>query len=270
MTWRNRETLKNYFGDGQLPTQTHFADLVDSMLNMVDEGFRKTVANGHELYAPVGHHNLLSFYRDQSPQQALWRVSLGPQLDQLQFQAQAGDAPLLSLDTRQRVGIGTTAPQTTLDVRGTVGSQGRRGLLAAPAPLLANGQWQDLTSDLEGCQGFEVVAGAGQTGTGHFGLLHAIALSAYNPGGGLWAWWRARRGIRQTQDWWGRRCDKLHLRWHGTHGRKAIYRLQVRTGCNFGEGVRIQAHVCKLWFDPHMASSQPENTAAAAPPQATP
>lgn len=261
MTWRNRETLKNYFGDGQLPTQAHFADLVDSMLNMVDEGFRKTIANGQELYAPVGHHNLLSFYRDQSPQQALWRISLGAQQDQLQFQPLTGDSPLLSLDAAQRVGIGTAQPKTTLDVRGTVGSQGRRGMLPLPKqPLLANGQWQDLTGDLEGCQGFEVVAGAGQPGSGHFGLLHATALSAYNPGG--WTWWRARRGIRQTHAWWGRRCDKLQLRWHGTHGRKAVYRLQVRSGCNFGEQVLIQAHVTQLWFDPHMAQCQPTNGGA--------
>ena len=258
MTWRNRETLKNYFGDGSLPTQAHFGDLIDSMLNMVDEGFRKTVANGHELYAPVGHHNLLSFYRDQSPQSALWRISLGAQQDQLLFQPQGANGPLLSLDAQQRVGIGTTNPQTTLDVRGVVGSQGRQGTLPLPGkePLLANGEWQDLTGDLEGCQAFEVMAGAGQPGTGHFGLLHAVALSAYNPSGWL-SWWRARRGIRQTQAWWGRRCDKLQLRWNGTHGRKAVYRLQIRTGCNFGEQVRIQAHVCQLWFDPHMAQGQP-------------
>ena len=261
MTWRNRETLKNHFGDGQLPTQAHFGDLIDSMLNMVDEGFRKTVANGQELYAPVGHHNLLSFYRDQSPQHALWRMSLGAQQDQLQFQGRNADEPLLSLDTQQRVGIGTATPQATLDVRGTVGSQGRLGMLPLPAPVWANGRWQDLTGDLEGCQCFEVVAGAGQSGTGHFGLLHATALSAYNPGGGLLAWWRARRGIRQTQAWWGRRCDKLELRWQGSHGRSASYRLQIRSGCNFGERVQIQAHVSQLWFDPHMASSQPTKAA---------
>src|SRR5205814_7031659 len=184
------------FGDGALPTQAHFGDLIDSMLNMVDEGFRKTVANGQELYAPVGHHNLLSFYRDQSPQAALWRISLGAQQDQLLFQAQGASGPLLSLDAQQRVGIATTNPQTTLDVRGVASSQGRRGTLPLPTkePLLANGEWQDLTGDLEGCQAFEVMAGAGQPGTGHFGLLHATALSAYNPGGRL-SWWRARRGL---------------------------------------------------------------------------
>jgi hypothetical protein len=265
MTWRNRETLRNYFGDGTLPTQAHFTDLIDSMLNMVDEGFRKTVANGQELYAPVGHHNLLSFYRDQDPQQALWRVSLGPQLNQLQFQPQGTSQPLLSLDAQQRVGIGTANPQTTLDVRGTVGSQGRRGTLPLPKePLKANGEWQDLTGDLEGCQAFEVMAGAGLRGTGHFGLLHATALSAYNPGG-WFARWHTRRGIRQTQAWWGRRCDKLQLRWHGTHGRDAKYRLQIRTGCNFGDQVRIQAQLTRLWFDPHMDQGLTPNATKAAP-----
>lgn len=258
MTRRNRETLRNYFADGQLPTQTHFADLIDSMLNMVDEGFRKTVPNGQELYAPIGHHNLLSFYRDQLPEQVLWRVSLGAQRHQLQFQPPDNGTPLLSLDAQRRVGIGTVDPQSTLDVQGTVSSHGRQGALPLPAkPLLANGQWQNLTDDLEGCQAFEIVAGAGgPRGSGHFGLLHAVALSAYNPGGWL-ARWHARRGIRQTQAWWGRRCDKLQLRWSGTHGRKAVYRLQIRTGCNFGDDVRIQAHVTRLWFDPHMDKGRP-------------
>lgn len=262
MTWRNRDTLKSYFGDGQLPTQAHFADLIDSSLNMVEEGFRKTIANGQELYAPVGHHNLLSFYRDQTPQQPLWRVSLDAQQDQLKFQPQDGDSPLLSLDARQRVGIGTARPQTTLDVRGVIGCQGRRGTLVLPTtPLRANGQWQDLTGDLEGCQAFEVMAGAGQPGSGHFSLLHATALSAYNPGGWL-GWWRARRGIRKSQAWWGQRCDRLQLRWRGSHGHQAAYRLQIRSGCNFGEQVCIQAHLTQLWFDPHMGQCQPTPQAA--------
>jgi hypothetical protein len=258
MTCRNRETLKNYFRNGQLPTQEHFADLIDSMLNLSDEGFVKSVENGQEIYAPVGHDALLSLYRDQMPHQALWRMSLSPQHDQLQFQSPvSGQEPLLTLDQRQRLGIGTADPQETLDVQGTFAAQGRRGSLPLPGPVLANGQWQDLTGDLEGCQGFEVMAGAGQGGSGHFGMLHAVALSTYNPHGGLLSWFRRRRGIRQTQAWWGGRCDRLLLRWSGSQGRKARYRLQIRTGCSFGEGVRIQVHLSRLWFDPHMSGSLP-------------
>ena len=264
MNVRNRETLKTYFGDGQLPTQVHFAELIDSMLNMADEGFYKTVANGQEIYTPVGHHTLLSFYRDESRQQAAWQVNLGAKDNQLQFQRPGSEIPLLSLDAAQGVGIGTTAPKSTLDVTGTIRSKGRRGSREPPAALPADGKWHDLTGDLQHCQAFEVMAGAGSKGSGHFGLLHAVALSAYNPGG-LLAWRSARRGIRQTQAWWGRRCDKLELRWHGTHGDKAVYRLQIRTGCNFGENVTIQAQLCELWSDPQMVAGQPAPAAQEAP-----
>lgn len=264
MTSRNRETLKNYFRDGQLPTQEHFHDLIDSMLNMADEGFRKTVAHGEQIYAPVGHDALLSFYRDQMPEQVLWQTGLHAQRDQLLIQSPGlSQQPLLSLDPLQRVGIGTPNPADTLDVTGHVAAQGRRGNRPLPGPVMATGKWYDLTEELEGCQGFEVVAGVGLPGSGHFSLLHAVALNTYNPGQGLLGWFRRHRGIRITQAWWGRRCDRLQLRWSGSEGRKATYRLQIRTGCNFGDTLRIQVHLSQLWFDPHMARCQP--TAASAP-----
>ena len=37
MTTRNRETLRGFFSAGRLPTQDHFGDLIESMLNMDDE-----------------------------------------------------------------------------------------------------------------------------------------------------------------------------------------------------------------------------------------
>jgi hypothetical protein len=279
MTRRNRETLKNYFREGQLPTEDHFADLIDSMLNMSDEGFRKTVERGEEIYAPLGHDALLSFLRDQNPDSVLWRVALSRARNQLLLQRgdSAGDAasaPLLCLDADQgggqRVGIGTAAPQDMLDVQGTVRSSGRRGSYQrnAPEPLRANGQWQNLTDDLQGCQGFELMAGVGQKGSGRFALLQAVALNTYNPTWGWLDFFNRKRGIRSTQAFWGRRCDRLQLRWHGgddqgdknaksvKSGRDASYRLQIRTGCDFGDKCLINAQLTQLWFDPHMEECQ--------------
>lgn len=274
MTSRNRESLKRYFREGALPNEDHFADLIDSMLNMSDEGFRKTVEHGFEVYSPLGHDALVSFFRDQDPERPAWRFELGGARDALLVQGRAeppaGGAngaagqpqqlppALLCLDQDRRVGIGTENPRATLDVAGVVRGTGRQGAFQRQhaVPLLANGEWQDLTDDLEGCQAFEVVAGAGQRGRGRFGLVHAIAMNTYNPTLGLFDFFNRKRGIRSTHGFYSRRCDRLQLRWIGTSGKNARYRLQIRTGCDFGNGAHIQAQITQLWFDPHMSEGQ--------------
>ncbi|OWQ84401.1 hypothetical protein CDN99_24200 [Roseateles aquatilis] len=267
----NRDTLKNYFRDGQMPSQRHFEALIDSMLNMNDEGFRKSVERGDEIYAPVGHDALMSFFRDQQPEDPLWQLRLGRTNDQLQVHVPSTTTgavpppPVLALDSRQRVGLGTDDPRTRLDVRGVVASEGRVGNFVVPDGLVANGRWQALTPALKGCQGFEVMAGAGVEGTGHFGLLHAIALSTFNPTPTWFPSRGSRRGIRQTQAWWGRRCDRVELRWMGSQGRDASYHLEIRSGCNFGDDVPLVAQVTQLWFLPTMLRQRPRADAPSEP-----
>jgi hypothetical protein len=285
----NRKTLQALFRNGALPTEDDFAALIDSTLNMSDEGFRKTPENGIETSAPVGRDALLSFYRDQLPGQALWRLGLSPAKNSLQLTSSDQAQPLWALDAplqprssdvasgvgdgevdlhnrRGRVGIGCAEPRDTLDVAGVIASSGRRGRHATAARIPADGQWQDVITGLQGCQGFELVAGAGgPQGKGHYGMLHAIALCAFNPGFGLLAWWRQRRGIRQTQAWWGRRCDRLELRWHGGSGRGETYSLQIRTGCDFGPDQVIQVQLTRLWFDPDMNDSLQAASGKASP-----
>ncbi|HUB90420.1 MAG TPA: hypothetical protein VMA74_11910 [Dyella sp.] len=267
MTIRNRESLRSYFSDGALPTQEHFADLIDSMLNMSDEGFRKSVERGFEVSAAAGYEALLSFFRDEDPDSPLWSILFGGAQGQLLIRghhdgeqdSQADTAtPLWCLDPAGRIGIRTTRPEATLDIDGVLRSKGRRGSYArsTATPLLANGEWQDLTDDLEGCQAFEVTAGAGHQGKGRFALMHAVALNTYNPTLGILDFLNRKRGIRGTDAFYARRCDRLQLRWRGSSGRNAAYRLQIRTGCHYGSGIAIKAHVTQLWFDPHMDEGQ--------------
>lgn len=265
MTSRNRETLKNYFREGQLPTEDHFADLIDSMLNMSDEGFRKSVEHGEEISAPIGYDALISFFRDQDPQSPLWSMGFTSGSNQLVFrngpmvrEASSGqenqEAPLLCLDAHQGLGILNAEPKAELDVAGTLRCHGRQGSKPLPpgAAIAADGAWHDITGDLHGCQAFEVVAGTGHRGTGRYGLLHAIALNTYNPTLGILDFLNRKRGIRCTHAYYSRRCDRLQLRWSGTSGRDATYRLQIRTGCDFGEGSTLRVQLTQLWSDPHM------------------
>ena len=267
MTIRNRESLRNYFSDGALPTQEHFADLVDSMLNMSDEGFRKSVERGFEISAASGYEALLSFFRDEDPDQPLWHIGFGGAQGQLLIRTQKeaqdtqgkASVPLWCLDPAGRVGIGRNNPEAELDVDGVVRSSGRRGAdaRASAVPIRADGQWHDLTDDLVGCQAFEITAGVGHRGHGRFALLHAVAMNTYNPTLGIFDFLNRKRGIRGNHAFYARRCDRLQLRWKGTHGRDARYRLQIRTGCDYGQGVTIQANLTRLWFDPHMDQGQP-------------
>jgi hypothetical protein len=264
MTIRNRKTLQHFFDEGRLPTRDHFADLIDSMLNMSDEGFHKSAENGIEVSSPAGYDALVSFYREQSSRTALWSMSYGGDRDQLLFHhagvaASRGRKPVLALDAQDRVGIGTAEPAEALDVAGVVASQGRVGSCRWPglAPALADGEWHDLTGPLGGCQAFEVMAGAGHPGGGRFALMHAIAMNAYNPTRGWLDILSRRKRIRCDNTWYGRRCDKLELRWEGSSGRNASYRLQVRSKCDYGSGVRIQATLTRLWFDESMQGCAP-------------
>lgn len=255
----NRATLRNFFADGQRPNGKHFGRLIDSMLNMVDEGFSKTPQDGLKIASAVTHQTLLSFYRENQ-QQRLWSIGFSEQADRLEFASDAAAAPALALAVHQdddgsvesRVGVNTARPQHALHVEGVVSMQGRIGGLPLPGVPLADGEWHDITEELTGCHAFELMAGTGRDGSGRFALMHAVAMNAFNPGGS-WAdllWGRKR--IREQHAWYGKRCDRLQLRWAGASGRHGRYRLQVRTRCDYGPGVPIQVKLARLWFDPMM------------------
>lgn len=277
---QTRETLRQYFRAGQLPTEAHFGDLVDSMLNMKDEGFRKSPQAGLEISAAAGQDVLESWYRDADPTHALWQLRFGAAGDRLQFdRSGTGPAgalpPVLSLDMAQRpatdgqperleprVGVGTATPAHTLDVAGVLAAQGRRGSLPLASPSLrADGRPQALLTGLTGCQAFELVAGVGGgRGSGRFALLHAVVLNAYHPRRPWWRrLWPGQPGIRITSAHYGRRCDRLLLDWTGDkHGKDAEYGLAIRSGCDYGDGVMIQVGITRLWFDPLMDGSVPD------------
>jgi hypothetical protein len=263
MTIRSRQTLREFFDEGRLPTRDHFGDMIDSMLNMSDEGFRKSPENGLEVTAPASYDALVTFYRAQNDREPLWSLAYGGERDQLQFHhggaAAARDRPVLALDQQDRVGIGTATPREALDVAGTVASQGRVGSCSWPhlAPPLANGDWHDLTGPLTGCQGYEVMAGAGVQGGGRYALLHAVALNAFNPATSWLDLFSRKKHIRASEAWYGKRCDRLELRWQGTSGLDASYRLQVRSRCDYGAGVRIRATLTQLWFNEAMTGGMP-------------
>jgi hypothetical protein len=273
----NRATLCGYFGEGELPTPKHFRELIEAMLHMEEEGFSKSNDFGLEITSAVGRPELLSFFRGGAIREAQWTVALGADRRLIFTPGGQTSMALLALDAHQpddpreavvpRVGIGLANPLHELHVAGAVGSVGRRGTRPLPAeeskkPRIANGDWHALTEVLDGCVALEVVVRATSPGTDRHAVLHAVALNAYNPVLGDWlgtwlgGWidrhFNRRKRIRAQCAWRSRRCDRLELAWHtaekGPDNPSGLgYRLMVRSMCDYGMPVPIEAHITELW-----------------------
>nr|WP_315249092.1 hypothetical protein [uncultured Duganella sp.] len=260
MTRRRRIMLKEQFEYGKMPSEHDFADLIDSMLCMLDEGFDKTPEAGFKI-AQLRDGKLISLYQDIGTGDAMWALSLDKASSNLSFQDARGK-PLLTLagngagnehgtgdngEARPSgVGIRQDNPRHELDVAGTVASHGRvgrSGELAVPA----DGYWYDVTEDLTGCQALEVVAGVGaKDSEGRYAVMHAFATNAFGANG----------DISYHQSHFGNKCSRIELRWlKADAGKPFEFRLQMRVGCSYGEEVWIKYHITQLWKDTLMLES---------------
>lgn len=305
MAKQTRATLKSFFKAGQLPTADHFGDLVDSNLNLLEEGFGKSPENGVEISTLGNERALLSFYTPVDPNKSQWNIAYGEDTPEeaspagsertrkrIVFGARRGEqcSPVMTLDPKGSVGVGTASPQCELDVGGVVRSMGRvgafqptrdedrvapradarqlslwqrvvsfirkeadspaEGMGYEPSPVPADGKWHDITGWLSGCQAFEVMAGtAGMPGQGRYALLHAFALNAFNPSRGWFDFLWPKNRISAHEAYYNNRCDRLQLRWDGSHDKGARYRLLIRSRCAYEDGPGIQYSVTRLWFD---------------------
>ena len=102
MSQQNRTTLKNYFRTGQRPTQEQFADMIDSGLNLTDDGIFDDGGN-----LGLGHNNPASKLSVNG------NVTVSPNND---------SAPDNGLFVHGNVGIGAgfTNPTAQLAVKGSV------------------------------------------------------------------------------------------------------------------------------------------------------
>jgi hypothetical protein len=287
----SRETLKNYFRAGSLPKEEHFHDLIDSMLNMGDEGFSKDEKSGLKIATRGDSRMLMSFFRRSLGESApVWRMGFDESNDSLELlhrdQDTPGGGPTLALsydadadgaskpagERMGRVGINTAQPERDLDVNGIARMTGRMGTvprrqaegdadpMKTPPPVLADGGWYNLTGKLPGCHALEVLAGVGgKKGDGQYALLHANAVCTFNPPGWFFNpfgfnFLHRKNKIAITQAYFRSRKDKIQLRWFGE---QEGFTLQIRTRRNFGldenrEPIRILYHVTDLWPYPFM------------------
>lgn len=133
MAIKNRAELKSYFVKNAIPTEENFADLIDSQLNQAQDGvFKREREPLSVVAAPGDQKRVLWLYSNSKAAQPDWMISLNPAQDPANAATSkpgfgitdgAGQTRLF-VDAGGRVGVGTNAPESTLDVAGGVHVQG--------------------------------------------------------------------------------------------------------------------------------------------------
>ena len=245
MALLTRSTLKNLFKRGSVPTEVNFADLIDSTINKVDDGFAQSPTEGWML-APQGENrNLISFYESMRDPNSVFNISINPSRHSkglsINNKDESGDPySVLFLRDNGNVGINTTVPKYKLEVKGLVAMEGRVGIYKT-GEIPADGRWHIVLDDLQGMKAFEVFAQAtGRKGRGRYAMTQAVAVGMYGKG--------SINAIKASYGWF---FQKIKLRWRGTVDG---YRLEMCTAGNYGftdeenkNPAVIRYYISKLW-----------------------
>lgn len=233
----DREQLKKYFKSGMLPSENHFAILIDSMFNKVDDGISKNEVDGLMIFPTGDEQKLISFYDYIKEKKASWViVNQSGETQGLIIKEEKNQWPTLFFQKGGNIGLGTLFPRQKLEVDGMVAAKGRQGTFKE-GKVPADGKWHDIVENLTGCQAFEVMAYAGRKHKGKYALMHATAISTFG---------KSKSKITKTCAYYGFWWNSLTCRWSGE---TFNYRLQVKTRSNYGPDQTIIFKISKLWDD---------------------
>jgi hypothetical protein len=241
MSKRNRLTLKSYFQKGQMPSEEHFCDLIDSMHNIEEDGDIKSLDEDGLMLTPNKQKQAISIYENKesfTKDNCLWNIGLKGEANNLLISSGDGKEFLeFNNDTESKK---DNTQQSDLKINGNIQYNGRIG--GESKLILANGKWHNILTVPNGCYMYEIIAGArGDKKSGKFALINAIAVSTYN----------SNNKIKTTQAYYGSYFNKIKLRWRQENNN---LHLQIKTRCDFGEGQLINTQITKLWHDAHMQS----------------
>jgi len=247
MPLKDRQTLKNLFKNGSMPSESSFGDIIDSSINKIDDGFSKSMDDGLML-SPIGDSNkILSVFKritDKNPEWSLIHEDIDTEKGlsgSLKFVHKNSEELVLNLSSNGNVGIANDDPKYPLDVNGFIASKGRLGTAQQKTTVPANGKWQTIIDGLNHANAFEITARTGIYRTGRHTLVHAIAVSTFGN-----SYSRIKKTHARFSLW---RSARIRFRWTGTTHN---YALQIKTSKDLGTDVLIKYHITQLWSDDEM------------------
>lgn len=230
MAKTNRRTLKEYFMPGKKPDSTQFADLIDSMLNIVDDGLVKTSEGGLVLSPTNGSRagNVMEIRQDILDGEAAWRFSVN---EKGTICIKRGETDDSVIELHQN---GLVSLFSELRVDGNVSAMSYRGQMIE---VRANGQWHDISDYDYACSAYYIVAKAcGKKGSGLYAMCEASAMNCFG---------KHKKVVYLCNSWFGSWFNKIQIRWHKrkSDNGQNVHGLQIRTRSDFGEGAKITFYI---------------------------
>lgn len=245
MPKKNRETLKNYFKKGGFATEKEFSDLIDSSMNIIDDGISINAKNGLKLN-PLGiFTKLVSFFKKKSQINPEFSIDINHDNSDGLSINNSENVSLLKIKQDGKIGVKTNDPSYDFEINGTVGINTRLGVFKK-GYVPANNRWYRIIENLDGINGFEIVSVIkGRPLSGEHCASHTTAISTF---GGK----KSKSFIKTKNANWGsflqRYLNKIELRWTGDlHS----YNLEIRSKKNFGlfengDQIKIKYNIIRI------------------------
>lgn len=242
MAIRNRNTLTEGFSKGQRPSADDFKNLIDSTVNILDDGFSKDAKYGMKL-APISEQEgtVMTFVQNMTDDSGgSWNFSvLNNDLKLSHTNSNVENEQLLFLKQTGEVEIGQEGRD--VNVKGTLHAEQRSGKKVTKA-IKADGKWHDLTDNLAGIHALEVICVMGKRKTGKHAVLVAHATHCFGE----------KPRIRKIRSHYGVFGNKLLIRWVKSKSDDFACKLQVRTRFMIGNDIFIHGSITSLWDNPMM------------------
>ena len=147
ITTKNTSELKGYFQTGAIPTEEHYAFLIDAGLNQADMGVARTTGEPLSIQAegiPTGPQAVLQFFTHFSDAAPKWGLNMNPSggTAGLNIHDVTGSSRFFIKESDGNIGLGTMNPTAELEVSGQIkmtgGSPGVGKILTSDAEGLAS------------------------------------------------------------------------------------------------------------------------------------
>lgn len=180
---KNRDTLKEYFKKGKIPTEAQFAELIDSVHNIVEDGQPLIISDG-------------------------WTITVTPE-------------KILIIKNEKDETVIEIAQDKTVTIHGSLKIEGGGGGEEPPVPLEyisipADKKWHDLPLEIShegfGCRVYSIYASCRQRGSGLYSLTRLTA---------LWQNFMDQKIESSQKHWWGW-SGSLRFRWTESNGKTCL------------------------------------------------